>query len=175
MFNGARIGLLAAFIATISPSPSRSFASATMPIPLAMGGTAWTRPTNSAALAAITWLSSTSATAAVIPDAAGINYAAGRASSVAYTEMHPMGLAMYGQSNVVAAFDHSPPDYILIMDFPETAFGAASFGRDYGLSLSSWIARHYRPIGIFAGGDHPIELWKFRKPDATHLAPALAP
>ncbi len=156
------IGFFAAFIIQNLAVSQQVLTQRTLPIPLAFGGTAWTRPNNSASIAAIRWLTSATTpnyTVAVIPDAAGINYAAGRASSVPFTEIHPMGLNLYGQSNVTAAFDTHPPDIILIMDFPETAFGARTFGRDYGLQLSSWIAHHYRPIAIFSDGDHPIDVW----------------
>ncbi|MGD0464861.1 MAG: glycosyltransferase family 39 protein [Tepidisphaeraceae bacterium] len=169
------IGFFAAFIIQNLAVTQQVLRERTVPIPLAFGGVAWTRPTNSAAIAAIHWLASApTATAAIIPDAAGINYAAGRPSSVPFTEMHPMGLNLYGQSAVTAAFDRHPPDFILIMDFPTTAFGARTFGRDYGLQLSSWIARHYRPIVIFSGGDHPIDVWMRLPPQpaAIRVAPA---
>jgi 4-amino-4-deoxy-L-arabinose transferase-like glycosyltransferase len=155
------IGFLAAFILHNLAVTQQVLRQRTLPIPLALGGAAWTRPDNSASVSAIRWLAGAPAasTAAVIPDAAGINYAAGRSSSVPYNELHPMGLNLYGQSTVTAAFDSHPPDFILIMDFPETALGARAFGRDYGLQLSNWIARHYRPIVIFSGGNHPIDVW----------------
>ena len=159
------IGFLAAFIIHNLIVTQHVLSERTLPIPLAFGGTAWTRPTNSASVAAIHWLTlatAPTATVSVIPDAAGINYAAGRPSSVPYTEMHPMGLNLYGESNVSSAFNNQPPECILIMDFLETAFGARTFGRDYGLELSSWIAHHYRPIAIFSTGDHPIDVWLHR-------------
>ncbi|HEX4054994.1 MAG TPA: glycosyltransferase family 39 protein [Tepidisphaeraceae bacterium] len=154
------ISLLAAFVSHNLVLTHEVLAERTMPIPLILGGTAWTRPTNSAAVAAINWLAHTTATAVVIPDSVGINYAAGRPSSIPYTELNPMSLAMSGPDNVLAAFDRNPPDFILLMDFPEPAFGARTFGRDYALPLSHWIAQHYRRIATFHGGEHPIDLWK---------------
>jgi hypothetical protein len=157
------IGFFAALIIHNLAVTQRVLSERTLSIPLTFGGTAWTRPTNSASVVIIRWLTRDTRptdTIAIIPDAAGINYAAGRSSSVPYTEMHPMGLNLYGESNVTFAFNNQPPDYILIMDFSETAFGARTFGRDYGLDLSSWIAHHYRPIAIFSTGDHPIYLWR---------------
>lgn len=154
------IGFLAAFVSHNLILTRQILAERTLPISLVLGGAAWTRPTNSASIAAIHWLAHTTATAVVIPDAVGINYAAGRPSSIPYTELNPMSLAMSGPANVLAAFDRNPPDFILLMDFPETAFGARTFGRDYALSLSHWIAQHYRRIATFPGGEHPIDLWE---------------
>jgi len=71
-----------------------------------------------------------------------------------------MALSMFGQQNVIDAFNRHPPDYILIMETDESAFGARTFGRDYGLRLSAWIASHYRYAGKFSSGARPIELWK---------------
>jgi hypothetical protein len=76
-----------------------------------------------------------------------------------------MGLNLYGESTIRSAFDDYPPDFILIMDFPEIAFGARTFGRDYGLQLSTWIIQHYRPVEIFNTGDRPIEIWLRLSPE----------
>ena len=132
-----------------------------MAIPLALGGVAWSRPLDSASIDAIKWLSVTSATAAVVPDAAGINFAAGRPSSIPFTEMNPMALQMYGEQNVLNAFDQHPPDYVLVMEIDQSGLGARTFGHDYGLKLWSWIRSHYRYMGQLSGAIRPIELWKF--------------
>jgi hypothetical protein len=155
------MGLLAAFVVENLTLTRQNLRERTLAIPLALGGVAWTRPIDSAAVDAIKWLSSTTATAAVVPDAAGVNFAAGRPSSIPFTEMNPMTLAMFGEQNVVDAFDRHPPDYILIIEVSEDAFGARTFGRDYGKELSFWIAAHYRYAGKFSSGSHPIELWKY--------------
>jgi hypothetical protein len=160
------LGLLAACVAKNLALTRQNLQERTIPIPLALGGVAWSRPFDSASIDAIKWLSTTPATAAVIPDAAGINYAAGRPSSIPFTEMHPMGLAIFGEQNVAEAFDRHPPDYILIMEVQEDAFGARTFDRDYGLRLSTWISSNYRYIGKFSSGSRPIELWIFNPPKA---------
>jgi hypothetical protein len=154
------LGVLAAFVAENVTMTNRNLKERTLPIPLALGGVARTRPLNAAAVDAIKWLSATNATAAVIPDAAGINYAAARPSSIPFTEIHPMALAMFGEQTIVAAFDRSPPQYILLMHVDEQAFGAHTFGRDYGLKLDAWIDSHYRYTGTFSNGRYPIDLWK---------------
>jgi hypothetical protein len=169
------LGLLAAFVSENLVLTRENLRERTMAIPLALGGIAWSRPFDSASVDAIKWLSTTSATAAVIPDAAGINYAAGRPSSVPFTELNPMTLAMFGEKNVVRAFDRNPPDYILIMEAQETAFGARTFGRDYGLQLSSWIVSNYRHAGRFPTGSHPIELWEFDPALGARSSAAMRP
>ncbi|MDP9174958.1 MAG: hypothetical protein M3O30_14010 [Planctomycetota bacterium] len=158
------MGILAAFIGENVTLTRLNLGERTLPIPLALGGTAWCRPLESASVDAIRWLSATSATAAVIPDAAGINYAAGRPSSIPFTEMLPMALAMFGEQNVINAFDRHPPDYILVMHVPEDAFGAHDFGRDYGMRLTSWISSNYRRVGRFGTGSRPIDLWSLGLP-----------
>jgi len=154
------MGLLAAFVVENLILTRQNLRERTLAIPLALGGVAWTRPLDSASVDAIKWLSTSTATAAVVPDAAGINYSAARPSSTPFTEMNPMTLAMFGEQNVVAAFNRHAPDYILIMEVSEEAFGARTFGLDYGLQLSAWIAAHYRYAGKFSSGSRPIELWK---------------
>jgi hypothetical protein len=162
------LGLLAAFVVENLTLTRQTLQERTMAIPLALGGVAWSRPFELASIDAIKWLSTTSATAAVVPDAAGINFASGRPSSVPFTEINPMALAMYGEQNVLQAFDRHPPDYVLIMEIDQSGLGASTFGRDYGRELSLWIASHYRYAGKFSGGSHPIELWKFDPAGGRH-------
>ena len=157
----ARIGAAGIFAAIILHSlilTRQVIGERTLPVPLAMGGSTWTRQSDGASVDAIKWLSTTTATVSVIPDAAGINYASGRPNSVPFTELNPLGLAMYGQSRIVSVFDQNPPCYIVLMKSPEDAFGAHLFGEDYGLQLFAWISDHYHVVGLFLTGNHPIQL-----------------
>jgi hypothetical protein len=136
----------------------------TLVVPLALGGSTCVWPLDAPAADAIRWLAHVPGTAAVLPDAGGINFAAGRASSVPYTVLNPMVFAINGEANVVKAFEKRPPDFILLMRFDEQAFGARWFGIDYGVQLSRWIDRWYQPVRIFNQGPHPIEVLAFKGP-----------
>jgi len=154
------IGLLGAVVLENVKLTQANLSERTVEIPLALGGRAWARPIDQAGVDAIRWLSTVSGTAAVIPDAAGIDYAAAKASGIPYTEMHPMGMQMYGEQNVFDAFQRHPPDYLLVMETQESHFGASAFGKDYGRELWLWIRGNYRYEGTFAAGRQPIEMWK---------------
>jgi hypothetical protein len=129
----------------------------TLAIPLALGGTAYIKPIDANAAVAIRWLRAHPGTVAVLPDAAGMNYAAGRINLVRYADVNPMVLAMDGEQNVLRDFAQKPPDFILLMSFDESAFGPRWLGVDYGVELFRWIQTHYRSIGIFEG-ERPIQL-----------------
>jgi hypothetical protein len=158
------IGLLGAVVLENVKLTQANLSERTVEIPLALGGRAWARPIDQAGVDAIRWLSTVSGTAAVIPDAAGIDYAAGKASGIPYTEMHPMGMQINGEQNVFAAFQRHPPDYVLVMETQEAHFGASAFGKDYGRELWLWIRGNYRYEGTFAAGRQPIEMWKLGRP-----------
>ncbi len=154
------IGLLGAVVIENVTLTQANLSERTVEIPLALGGRACARPIDQAGVDAIRWLSTVSGTAAVIPDAAGIDYAAGKASGIPYTEMHPMGMQINGEQNVFDAFQRHPPDYLLVMETQESHFGASAFGKDYGRELWLWIRGNYRYEGTFAAGRQPIEMWK---------------
>lgn len=152
------LGLLAAVMIESIVLTHRTLEEHSVAIPLAFGGTAHVEGDSANAAEAIRWLDAHPGTIAVLPDAAGINYAAGRTNATRYAVLHPMVLAMYGQPDVLADFQRNPPDYILIMSFDEGAFGPRFFGVDYGVDLFRWIKRNYRSLGIFQGGPRPIQL-----------------
>jgi len=172
----ARIGACGIFAAIIFHNlilTRQTIRERTLLVPLALGGATWTRPSDAASIDAIKWLSTTNATVAVIPDASGINYAAARPNSIPFIELNPIGLMIYGQSRIVAAFNQNPPDYILLMKFPEDAFSAHLFGEDYGLQLFAWISAHYRVAGLFLNGDHPIQMLEKKSSPYALLYPSI--
>jgi hypothetical protein len=151
------MGLLAAVMIEHILLTHRTLAEHSIGIPLVFGGTAYAEPASVNAAVAIQWLRAHNGTVAVLPDAAGINYAAGRTNSTRYIVVLPMVLAMYGEQNVLRDFQRNAPDFILIMSFDERAFGPRFLGVDYGVELFQWIQKNYRSIGIFEG-ERPIQL-----------------
>jgi hypothetical protein len=160
-------GLLSAVVVSNQKATRTALAERTVPVPLAFGGSAYAIPRDSAMMDAIRWLSHRRGTLAVIPDAAGINYAANRPGSVPYNELNLMVLSMYGEPNVVRAFDQNPPRCILLMNADERTFGAQYFGRDYGFQLSRWISQHYHRVAVFPRSPLPLEVWER---NADHFA-----
>jgi hypothetical protein len=129
-------------------------------IPLALGGSLQMRPIDSASIDAIRWLSHTPGSAAILPDFTGIDFAAGRKSDVKYNVLNAMTFAMYTEPAVVRSFQTHPPDYILILQANERAFGADFFGRDYGAQLFQWIQSHYHRVKTLQGPRNPVEAWE---------------
>jgi hypothetical protein len=98
------------------------------------------------------------ATLAVFPDAAGLNFATGRASSVPFTVFNPFELEMTGEGTVLAALRHSPPDFIAIVQTDESELGAKTFGRDFALTIQAWIDQNYIPVASI-GAQDPRWTW----------------
>ena len=139
-------GLLAALAINRLTLTQRVLEERTLPVPLALGGAMNLRPIDASATAAIQHLRGITGTVAILPDAAGIDFAAGKNNSVPYNTLNAMTFAMYGQPTVLAAFTAHPPDFILIMQIDLRAFGGAYFGQDYGQELMEWITKNYRPL-----------------------------
>ena len=89
---------------------------------------------------------------AVFPNAAGINFAAGRSSSIAFTACDDVQLVMVGENQVLSALRAAPPDYVVVIVYGETNWSGGApryFGRDYGKSIYQWIAANYVSVDTF--------------------------
>jgi hypothetical protein len=87
-------------------------------------------------------------TLAVLPEGAMINFLSRRDNPTPYVNFMPTEFVVFGEQRIIAAFEHSPPDYILLVHKETPEFGARFFGRDYAQRFRAWIDAHYTPIGL---------------------------
>jgi hypothetical protein len=135
----------------------------TQAIPLPNGQIALAQPFQKDLVSAIDFLRSYRVgTLAVIPDEVGLNYAARLPNPQPYVVLNPMTMKWYGETNVIEAFNKSPPRFILVVADNDDAFGAHRFGVDFGIELRKWIESHYQPVAEFSTTQHPARLWMLR-------------
>jgi hypothetical protein len=96
------------------------------------------------------------ATLVAIPEGLIVNYLTRRENPTGYIQFTPPNLIMYGEAEMLSAFELHPPDFILITRIDEGGYGASYFGVDYGKQLNTWIEQFYTPIAIV--GRRPNEV-----------------
>ncbi|MDP9174083.1 MAG: hypothetical protein M3O30_09490 [Planctomycetota bacterium] len=96
------------------------------------------------AIAAIEQLIPPDKTVACLPEGIMINYLSRRRTSTPYVNFNPPDLLLFGEDKMLAAFEKSPPDYVLVIDKDTREFGLPFFGKDYGKKLYGWIAENYQ-------------------------------
>ncbi len=95
-------------------------------------------------------------TLAVLPEGTAINYLSHRVNPTPCLDWTPTVLTAFGQAGMTAAFEKSPPDYIVLVERDTSEFGVGYFGRSpgYGLELMQWIEKHYQPVYLI--GHEPL-------------------
>ena len=117
------------------------------------------------------------ATLAVLPEGAMINYLSRRVNPTPFLAWVPPVMAVFGQTNMTAAFEKKSPDYVVIIARSASEFGMGFFGYDprYGADLKRWIDEHYDQVypasaaRVDATVEKPpfygLQIWKRRMPD----------
>lgn len=95
------------------------------------------------AIAEIERLSPSDATLAVVPEGLIINYLARRVNPTGQLNFTPPAIIMYGEDEMLRAFETVPPDYILLTGMDTAEYGAHFFGVDYAERLGAWIRANY--------------------------------
>ena len=74
-----------------------------------------------------------------------INYLSRRVNPTSCLVWVPPVMAVFGQTNMVAAFETNRPDYVLVIARSASEFGMGFFGYDprYGMELMHWVDGHY--------------------------------
>jgi hypothetical protein len=98
-------------------------------------------------------------TLTVIPEGVMINYLSRRVNPTPYNYFMPTDLMIYGEENMLKAFQANPPDYVCLVHKDTSEFGFTFFGRDYGQTLYSWIQRNYRRVKLI--GRPPLKDERF--------------
>jgi hypothetical protein len=83
---------------------------------------------------------------ACLPEGVMINYLTRRANPTPYINILPPELIMFGEDNMVAAFDAHPPDFILLARHYKSDFVFPGFGQTYGQRLYAWVMRNYQRV-----------------------------
>jgi hypothetical protein len=135
---------------------------------------------------ALSWIQENTpatATVAVLPEGAMINYLARRMNPTLYPVWLPPEMEVFGQTNMTAAFERNAPDYVLLLSRNTVEYGVGPFGHDvrYGLELRQWLEEHYDAVDPGAGiaGEVPVrnaagtapQILKRHRPDATGRFP----
>ena len=85
------------------------------------------------------------ATLAVLPEGAMINYLSRRVNPTPCLVWVPPVMAVFGQTNMTAAFEKNSPDYVVVIARSATEFGVGFFGYDprYGMDVMRWVDSRY--------------------------------
>jgi hypothetical protein len=128
---------------------------------------------------ALSWIQKnvpSDATLAVLPEGAMINYLSRRVNPTPCLVWVPPVMAVFGQTNMAAAFEENSPDYVLIIARNTSEFGVGYFGyyHEYGTELMRWIDGHYDRVYPAADSTEKspsgnqsfseLQIWKRRLP-----------
>jgi hypothetical protein len=106
---------------------------------------------------AIRWIdahAAPDATMTTFVDCEMLNYLTRRRNPLRYGNFNPQQVLLFGEENMKAALEASPPDYIALVHKDTAEFGPRFFGPDYGGELASWIRRSYEPEEVLSA--HPF-------------------
>jgi hypothetical protein len=105
---------------------------------------------------AVDWIAGNTepgSTLTVIPEGITINYWTRRASPIPVTNFMLPELQTFGEESILAAFQSSPPDYILVVHKDTAEYGVGYFGQDvrYGFRIMGWVREHYQAVWRIGG------------------------
>jgi hypothetical protein len=134
-------------------------------------------PTGAAMAAAAAWIETNTMptnTLAVLPEGVMLNYLTRRDNPTPYV-VFAFEVWAFGETNMLAAYEKNPPDYIVLVQRDSSEYGVPYFGlqKGYGLDVMQWVRRNYKPVELIGseplqGGGFGIEILK-RLPSDTHV------
>lgn len=96
----------------------------------------------------------------VLPEGISLNYLLRRENNSPYVNFMQPELVMYGEANILAAFQRNPSDYVVLVTRPVADYGLSHFGQPgYGDKIMSWIRTNYAVEKQF--GADPFEMSEF--------------
>lgn len=84
------------------------------------------------------------ATLAVLPQGAMVSYLLRRRNPTGFVQVLPPEVLMFGEANMIAAFEARPPDAIVWIDMDLSSLGAGQIGEGFAADFRAWIETHYR-------------------------------
>lgn len=107
--------------------------------------------------------SSVGETLAVLPEGVMLNFLTQRKNPTPYINFMPPELALFGESNMLNAFQANPPDYIVLTNKPLEEYGFQGVGIDIGVELYQWIENNYVLVkNISSGYEKNLPFTHFR-------------
>jgi hypothetical protein len=92
---------------------------------------------------------------AVLPEGVMLNFLARRPTATPHFSFNPFELLIYGEEEMIRAFEAAPPAAIVLIHHDTSEHGARFLGRDYGVDLLAWITQHY--VTARQIGDPPLQ------------------
>ena len=84
------------------------------------------------------------ATLAVLPQGAMVSYLLRRRNPTGFVQVLPPEVIMFGEENLIAAFEARPPDAIVWIEMDLSSLGAGQIGEGFATDFRAWIETHYR-------------------------------
>jgi hypothetical protein len=111
------------------------------------------RPMDAEVAAALSWVETNvppSATLAVLPQGALLNYLSRHTNPCGYAAWNPPEMAAFGQEKMTAAFIAHSPDYVIELFVNYGEYGEGVFGQEkrFGLDVQQWIDAHYQMVQL---------------------------
>jgi hypothetical protein len=101
------------------------------------------------------------ATLAALPEGVMLNYLTRHTNPTPYTTFILPEWRTFGETNILAAYQKNPPDFIFLIDRDTTEYGGFDYGvgyfgqtPTYGQKTLRWINEHYNPIYLI--GQEPL-------------------
>ncbi|MFB3904266.1 MAG: hypothetical protein ACE15E_12520 [Acidobacteriota bacterium] len=100
-------------------------------------------------------------TVAALPEATIINYLARRANPTPFPVLPPTEFQAHGEPKILAAYQRTPPDFLVLVHRDNTEFGVRNFGQEpgFGLGMMQWIRANYSPVWQY--GSEPLRTREF--------------
>lgn len=116
-------------------------------------------PENEMIAASLEWIGQNIAphqTVATIPEGTLLNYLSRRSNSTPYLAFGAEVQA-YGDRAMLAAYQHSPPDFIILVHGESGEYGSRFFGQEegFGLGMMRWLETSYHSVHLI--GHEPLQ------------------
>lgn len=95
----------------------------------------------------------------VLPEPPLINFLTGRKSDNYYNDFTPDRLEAYTEERVITHYSDYPPDYFILIKYPQKPYGKGAFSEDYGNAIFEWIEKNYSLENTISD-DIPILIFK---------------
>jgi hypothetical protein len=120
-------------------------------------------PTGAAMGSAAAWIETHTAptsTLAVLPEGVMLNYLTRRDNPTPYA-VFAFEVWVFGENNMLAAYEKNPPDYIVLIQRDSSEYGVPYFGlqKGYGYDVMQWVRRNYEPVYLI--GSEPLQSGAF--------------
>jgi hypothetical protein len=111
------------------------------------------RPVDEIVANALSWVETNvppSATLAVLPQGAILNYLSRHPNPCGYVAWNPPEVAAFGQQKMTDAFIAHSPDYVIELFVNYGEYGETYFGQQqrFGLEAQQWIDAHYQLVSL---------------------------